>query len=254
VALLIFKLGLTPALIGAATLVSRRWGPAVGGLLIALPLTSGPVLFFLALDHGAAFGASAATGSLAGTTGVATFCLAYARSARRLGWPAAFAVACVVYFATSLLVQAVLGQSIAPLLVAVLVLPLASVALMPSVSGTPDVIVSPWWDIPARMIVGALLVLLITEAAPFLGAQLSGLISTFPVFVTVLAVFTHRREGSWRAIQLMRGVVIGVFGAIAFFAILRLSLEGLGLGVAFALAIAAAIAIQSSSLRLVRIR
>ncbi|HVA88191.1 MAG TPA: hypothetical protein VNF73_17945 [Candidatus Saccharimonadales bacterium] len=251
-ALLIFKLGLTPALIGAATLVSRRWGPAIGGTLIALPLTSGPVLFFLALDHGPAFGVSAATGSLAGTCGVAAFCLAYAWSARRFEWPVAFGAACLAYVLVSLVVQAALGQSIGLLLVVAVAIPIVSLTLMPKVLGTPVVIVAPWWDIPARMAVGAALVALITEAAPSLGAQLSGLISTFPVFVTVLAVFTHRREGSWRVVQLMRGVLIGLFGTIAFFAILRLSLEGIGIAAAFALGIGMALGIQVFALRLIR--
>lgn len=66
VAILLLKLGLTPALIGLATLVSRRRGPAIGGLLVALPLTSGPVLFFLALDHGTTLATAAAEGSVAG--------------------------------------------------------------------------------------------------------------------------------------------------------------------------------------------
>ena len=38
-------------------------------------------------------------------------------------------------------------------------------------------------------------------------AQLSGLFATFPVFITVLAVFTHRREGPARANLLLRGAL-----------------------------------------------
>ena len=61
---LTLKLVLTPALIGTATLAGRRWGQSVGGWLVGLPLTTGPVAFFIALDHGAAFGAAAVVGSL----------------------------------------------------------------------------------------------------------------------------------------------------------------------------------------------
>jgi hypothetical protein len=43
------KVAVTPALITAATLAGRRWGEAVGGWFVALPLTSGPVLFMVAL-------------------------------------------------------------------------------------------------------------------------------------------------------------------------------------------------------------
>jgi len=43
---LALKLTITPFLILAASLASRRWGEAVGGWLVGLPLTSGPVAFF----------------------------------------------------------------------------------------------------------------------------------------------------------------------------------------------------------------
>ncbi|MFI5277868.1 MAG: hypothetical protein ACHQ1E_11410, partial [Ktedonobacterales bacterium] len=74
---LVLKLTLTPILIGIASLAGRRWGPAISGWLVGLPLTSGPVIFLLALAHGASFAAAAATGTLAGTLSECVFCLAY---------------------------------------------------------------------------------------------------------------------------------------------------------------------------------
>jgi hypothetical protein len=80
---LALKLILTPALIGSSTLAGRRWGPALGGWLVGLPFTSGPVALFLVLDYGAAFGAQAAGGMLTGTISQVAFTLAYRRLARR---------------------------------------------------------------------------------------------------------------------------------------------------------------------------
>jgi hypothetical protein len=57
VALLLLKLCLTPILIGGVSLAARRWDPSVGGWLVAMPLTSGPVALYIALDHGNAFAA-----------------------------------------------------------------------------------------------------------------------------------------------------------------------------------------------------
>ena len=74
---LALKLLLTPILIATASLAGRRWGQAVGGWLVGLPLTSGPVAFFLALEHGAGFAAVVAFGSLAGALAEAAFCVAY---------------------------------------------------------------------------------------------------------------------------------------------------------------------------------
>ena len=50
----------------AASLAARRWGEAVGGWLVGLPLTSGPVAVFLALEQGPAFATDAAAASNAG--------------------------------------------------------------------------------------------------------------------------------------------------------------------------------------------
>ncbi len=74
----ILKLFLAPVILGGASLAGRRWGPAVSGWLVGLPLTSGPVIFFLALSHGATFAASAISGTLSGGFSLVAFCLVYA--------------------------------------------------------------------------------------------------------------------------------------------------------------------------------
>ncbi|MGH7421072.1 MAG: hypothetical protein ACREI4_05540, partial [Candidatus Rokuibacteriota bacterium] len=86
---LTLKLVVTPALIGAATLVGRRWGQSIGGWLVGLPLTTGPVAFFIALDQGEPFAATAALGSLGGAAAEAAFCVAYGWVGLRAGWPLA---------------------------------------------------------------------------------------------------------------------------------------------------------------------
>jgi hypothetical protein len=252
VALLLLKLGLTPLLIGVATLVSRRWGPAVGGFLIALPLTSGPVLLFLALDHGPAFAASATEGSLAGATAVAAFCVAYGWAGRPLTWWAAFAVGCLAFVAMSVAIQPVVAGPLPVLVAAAFAAPILGLRLLPPVSVTSEETAAPWWDLPARMALGAALVVGITAAATALGPQLSGLLGTFPVFITVLALFAHRRDGPSQTVRLFRGVLIGMFGTIAFFVVLRLTLEPYGLIVAFVVGIAVALAIQAFGLRVLR--
>src|SRR5881397_2426094 len=85
--LLFAKLVLTPLLIAAVTLAGRRWGPAVGGWLAGLPLTSGPVSVFLALEQGPGFAARAAVGTLFGLAAMAICCLTYARIAHAASWP-----------------------------------------------------------------------------------------------------------------------------------------------------------------------
>ena len=93
---LILRVLLAPALIAIATLVGRRWGPGVGGWLVALPLTSGPIALLVALEHGQRFAATTAIGSLSGALAEIAFCLAYAALAHRGSAPA-FLAACLSF-------------------------------------------------------------------------------------------------------------------------------------------------------------
>src|SRR3954454_1154409 len=80
---LFVKMALTAGFLLAATIVAERAGPLVGGLVATLPISAGPVYFFLALDHGAHFIAQAALGSLV-TNGLnAVFAVTYALLAQR---------------------------------------------------------------------------------------------------------------------------------------------------------------------------
>ena len=81
--LIVFKLVAPPLLILLASLAGRRWGDVIGGWLVGLPLTSGPVSVFLAVQYGADFAAAATDGSLAGAASQAAFSFGYAALAAR---------------------------------------------------------------------------------------------------------------------------------------------------------------------------
>ena len=215
---------------------------------MGLPLTSGPVAFFLALDHGAGFAAAAAAGSLAGALAEVAFCLAYGRLARH-GWPLALAAACATFAAAAMLLQRLtLGP--AALGVAVVVALALTLSLMPRGHGVRMTGSAPRWDIPARMIITTALVVAITGAAVTLGPRLSGVLATFPVYAAILTIFAHR-AGAPPAVQVLRGLLLGLLAFAGFFVVLAAVIERLGIAAAFALATAAALAIQAGSLALV---
>ena len=242
------KLVLTPLLVAAASLAGRRWGSAIGGWLVGIPFTSGPIAFFLALDHGPRFAATAAEGIMAGTASQAAFCLAYAWTALRTGWGASLVAATLAFAAATVLLDAITLPVIPTfaLMAAVLVIALA---FMPrGARGPIERIDFPRWDLPARMVVATTFVIVLTGVAPFLGARLAGLLSPFPLYATVLAVFAQRVEGSAPAIGVLRGLLLGLFAFAAFFCSLALLLAGQGIGLAFAAAAAVALAVQGASL------
>ncbi|HEV8458353.1 MAG TPA: hypothetical protein VGR44_08655 [Methylomirabilota bacterium] len=246
---LTLKLVLTPALIGGASLAGRRWGPGVSGWLVGLPLTSAPVAVFLALEQGAAFAASAAVGTMEGAISQAAFCLAYGWLAFRGGrLPAMGASVLAFALATALL------QRVALPLPARFIIVLAALAaalwLMPA--GRPSITAAsaslPAWDIPARMVVATVFVLLLTGAASKLGPRLTGLLAPFPLYAAILAVFAHHLEGPAAAASVLKGLLLGLFGFAGFFLVFAALIESAGILAAVAAATAVTLVFQAASL------
>jgi uncharacterized membrane protein (GlpM family) len=244
----LLKLIVTPALIGAASLAGRRWGPAVSGWLVGLPFTSAPVAFFLAIDHGPSFAAATAQGTLAGTISQALFGVVYAWLALSVGWPGSLVAGSAV-FAVSTAALDRWTPSIPLLVLATAAVLLAGIRLMPRVTpGAAGAVRRPRWDLPARMIVATAVVLLLTRAAPALGPHLTGLLSPFPVYAAILAVFAHRLEGAADAVKVLRGLLMGLWSFVGFFTVLALLLERTGLAASFTASIAASLLVQGLTL------
>ncbi|MET7905443.1 hypothetical protein ABZS86_29865 [Streptomyces sp. NPDC005355] len=243
------KVVVTPLLIGGASLAGRRWGHQVGGWLVALPLTSGPVAFFLATDHGNDFAGRAAIGMLAGTISQLAFALAYRALAHR-GIPAAFATGCLA-FAAATTVLASLNWPAVPTFLLVLAALIAGFTLTRRTGRTTDEPVEaanpPGWDLPLRMTVATGVVMGIIALAPIIGPHLAGLLSPFPVFGVVMAAFTHRTHGTNAAVAVLDGLIMGLAAPAVFFLALALALPSLGL-MAFAIAAIAALATQAGTM------
>lgn len=247
---LVLKIVVTPLLIGAASLAGRRWGPAVSGWLVGLPLTTGPITFFLALSHGAAFAAATSVGVLAGALSEAVFCLAYAHTGRRFGWPVSLLAGCAAFALATLALQHV-SLPLLPLFCAVVAALLLTLMLMPrgTVKERRDS-APPAWDLPARMVVATAFVVALTELASKLGPHLTGLLAPFPLYASILAIFAHRQQGWAAASGVLRGLQLGLLGFASFFLMLGVLLERAGIAFAFGAAITAALAVQGSTLAL----
>jgi len=251
VALFLFKLLITPIFIGGITLAGRRWGPALSGLLVGLPLTSGPISVFLTLEYGQGFAARAAVGQIAGMASSCLFCLAYGLAAGK--WPLA---ACVLVSLAAFLASTALCSLLPWSLLSASVFLLATVLVVPRAIGRRAVEaappVPPGWDLPARMLAATAFVLALTASARVLGPQLSGLIAPFPVFAIVLAGFTHHRQGPAAAARLLRGIVLGAPAFVTFFVIVGLGLARLPLPETYLLATLGALATSAALFQALR--
>jgi hypothetical protein len=246
--ILLAKLVLVPLLIAAITVAGQRLGPRAAGALAGLPVVAGPIALFLALEQGAAFGAHAAVGTLAGIASLAAFCVIYALSALRLPWWASLLVGWAG-FALSTLALQTLTLHLVPALVLALLAPLSIRTLTPRPTTTAGHARVPRTEIALRMAAGATLVVLLTAVADLLGPRLSGLLTVFPIAVSVLAASSHRSQGAAFAVQLLRGLAGGLNSLTAFFLLLALLLERAGIAGSFAAATLAALAVQAAVLR-----
>ncbi len=235
--LLLLKLTLTPLLIGGASLAARRWGPAVAGWIVALPLTSGPVLFFVALDHGPQFASGAAVGTMLGLGAIVAYGLGFAAASSR-GPAVALVVATGCYVAAGLALQFAAGWPLVLLAALVTLAILATLRVLPASTNGPSTARHPAWDMPARVVVGTVLVVGLTTVAPLLGPTVSGIVTTFPVYVSVLSVFAFLHGGRPAAIGTLRGALIGLPGTVAFYLPIHYLIVRAGIAPAFALSLA----------------
>jgi hypothetical protein len=246
VTILLLKLTLSPLMIALASLAARRFGPAAGGWLIGLPVTAGPVVLVLALDHGAAFATHVATGFVAGVSAEVAFDFGYvALASRGAGWLTAllagstcFAVAGTLLEGAGLPLSMLLAVALTALLVAIRFVPAGDAAARP-VSGRRA--------LALRMVAATTMVLAVTSLASTLGPGESGVLTTFPLLTSILAVSIHRSDPR-AAIAVFRGLLFGIFALTGFAATLALVVSREPLGVAFSLAVILTLSIQLGSL------
>ncbi|HWX53107.1 MAG TPA: hypothetical protein VN176_00810 [Verrucomicrobiae bacterium] len=243
---LLFKIVLAPLLVAAVTLAGRKWGPAVAGWLLGLPLTSGPVLLFLALEQGPQFASQAARAGLLGLLAWAAFTVAYAYACVKLSWWKSALLGWLAYFVVAALLLPITLGAVAWFLVVCLALAVILLVFPPGAPHQETVEEAKnelWW----RMGSATVILLVLTGLARVLGPTASGILTMFPAYTTILAVFTHRQQ-SLAAVTVLKGVTTGLFTPAVFCVTLALTLPHLAWGMAFSLALLGALLVQAFSL------
>jgi hypothetical protein len=243
-------------LILIASLVGNRWGPAVSGWLVSLPFTSAPVVFFLAVEQGDAFASSASVGVILGLASITLFAFAYCWLALRpngVAWSYPLMLGSAGFFLLTSAFAGIKVSSVAAFGGTVVCLVLAYRFLPRARISTASRLTVARWEIAFRMAAATALVLIITQASTALGPQLSGLLTPFPVYVSVLASSTYRLQGAEQAARLVRGATLGLFTPAFFFLIVSVTIVWLGVGPSFGLAIAVTPVVHALAYRLVKL-
>lgn len=246
--MLALKLLLVPAFLLIVSLAGKRWGASMAGWLAGLPVVAGPILFFVALEHGAPFASNAAAVSLSAVLASVAFSLAYAHAAQRFKWSVALLLGLGAWAGAALALSALPLSATRSLAISLLTL-LAAPRLFPPVHLQATARQVSTTELACRMLAGAALTLGVTWVAGRAGPAWSGLLAVFPILGIVLAVFSHRSQGSAFAAALLRAMATGLYSFVAFCFALSLALPPLGVAGAFTLATAASLLVQAGTRR-----
>ena len=241
--LLLLKVLLAPALVVATSVAGRRWGPRAAGVVVTLPIVAGPILVILLVEQGVAFASRAASASLLGLVATGAFGVTFAAAASRFSWAVTLPLSWAAVLAVDLALYRVHLPVVAGLIVSVVAIQGSAALLRRRTDGPVAASTDwPWWDLPARAAATAALVLAVTGAAELLGPGLAGMLTPFPIAVSVLCGFVLAEEGP-AAVVLLEGILRGLTGFAVFCFVVAMLLPRLPAVAAFGLATAAGAAL-----------
>jgi hypothetical protein len=243
----VLKIVLAPAFVVAITLVARRYGSRIGGVVGGLPAIAGPILFVLALDHGRSFAADAALGTLLGVIAVMAFVLGYVLVSSRLAWPAAVLGGWSAFFTAVGILQPVHVDAYVALILA-FAATTATVVFVPHPPRLDVVDDHPRGELALRALCALIPVTVIVATAHLLGPHLSGLLASFPIMTPVLAAFAQSRHGAEEAARLLHGLATGFYSYALFCFVVAITVADWGIGLSFAAATAVSLAVQGAAL------
>ncbi len=242
--MLILKLTLVPLALLVFGIVERLHGPRVAGWMAGFPIVAGPILVFLAMDHGADFTAASALGAYFGLVPWLAFTACYAWCSHSWNWLlsllASLALWVAMAFVALWLQSGPRWLEALPFLVLI-----GAIVFYPRGEPSDEEREHVWWGLPARMLAGAGLTLLITQFASLMGTRWSGVFTTFPVMGSIIAISTHVQYGHHAVRETVAGMSTGLPSVAVFCLTVYVLLGQVDIWPAFALALTASCAVHA---------
>lgn len=235
---LMLRMAITAAFVVTASIIIERSGPVIGALVATLPVATGPVYVFLALDHDDAFIAASAVAALPINAATIVFGFTYAILAQRHRMIVSFAAAMTTWLALAVAAHGVTwslaGGLAANAAACAVCLPLAqryrAVAMPP--------IRRRWYDIPLRALLVALLVAVVIGLSDRVGPVITGILAVFPIVSSSLMLILHPRIGGRATAAVLANGLWGLAGFGFGLAALYLATPRIGVPAALMLALA----------------
>lgn len=238
---LVLRVISAPLSVLLGTWAQRRFGHAVGGLIVGLPLLFLPFLWLISQEYGIDFARTMTASLLVATSAEVALLWSFAYLAQRSSAPRALCGALVAF----VLVVAVLKVAHVSLVVgtalALLSLLLALV-LWPRTAPGAHLATKP--RLALRLAVSTAFTVMLISLAGHLGAGMSGILDTIPLTSLMMAFLTSRETSAEGASTFLRGVTRGSFSyVVAMFVLVEMWRANDGL-VAFGVSLLAALVVQ----------
>jgi hypothetical protein len=241
---LVLRIIIGPLGVLVGTVAQRRLGPAVGGLVIGLPLTSLPLLWLVALQRGGSFTGSMTNAILIGSISEGFVLWAYAKMTTRCT-PMVALLGALGVFAVSVSAIGIFHFS------AVIAGLLSSAGLVLALrcwpeSSTDVVVQNVRSRLALRVIAATVFTIVLVSMAGKLGAVLSGLVDALPMTTMLMAFMTHQEQGPDATSQFIRGVLRGSFSWVISTVVLAGVLATGHVMLAFGLSLLTALLVQAA--------
>lgn len=225
-------------------LISERAGPFFGAMIASLPLYTGPIYLFLALDHPPAYLARVAVASMPTCAVIPVYLLTYglfARAGRSM--PLSLVTALGVWFTCAFFVQLYDWSLAEALLFAI---PVFSVALLLAPRFTDAVPRQAgrrtWLDLGIRVLLVTIVVGVVNVLSLFVPAQITGILSIMPTITTALIIVLHDRIGGPATAALLAHSIGGLIGMLLALTLVAASITAWGSAISLSIALAICVA------------
>lgn len=241
--LLGLKMAIAATIVVLTSIIAEKSRPFIAAMVATLPVSAGPALVFLALDHDDAFLSGTLMGAMATNMSTAAYCLAYAVMAQRAGTILSLGSALVAWATANILLRqfdwTLLASLAANIAVYAVAIPLSSRFRTNQRAVAPP---RAWYAIPVRALAVACLVLAVTTLSWTLGPYYSGVLAAVPLALSSLIAILQPRIGGPQTAALISNTLVGLlgFGFALAAAVAAVPLVGrfwaLGVGLGFCLA------------------
>jgi hypothetical protein len=245
------KIALVAASVLLASLVARRFGHAIAGLIGGLPMIAGPIIGFVLWQEPLAGAQAIVRATLICLPATIVHQVTFAWCATRWPrwhWSVALLAANAALFACGALLLA-LQLPMPAVLALVIAAPLLGLAAMPRLPVRAGGVTIPKLELALRVVVAMVVAAAIIESAGVAPAAVSGLLLATPITANVLPCFTLVGHGAAATVALLTGFVRGLIGFVLFFVVLHVGLGegrvGLAFGAAWGVALIVAALMQA---------